>query len=232
MSISRCLASGLLASVLVTVTVSAKAEERPDVVRSATHMLKELVGPELWAQPGLENQAADADADAARGALPCDHTPVGPPPDPGVGDSWDWYIWSLAGFPEATLQSCTVRGMSENLYVVVQDSQWNVTVDQEQVDTILSHFEDQSIGDYPDQGIWDLNTTWFGDPPNPLDDDPRVYILYFDLDVNADGFFWAFDQSCDDVAAFHSNECDVVYLNASDFDGAGPYLLPVVAHDP
>ena len=83
----------------------------------------------------------------------------------------------------------------------------------------------------PDPGIWDLNQAHFGNPPDALDQDPRVYILYYDFDVNSDGFFWGFDQECDDVAAFHSNETDVVYMNCSDFDPAGPYLLAVLAHE-
>ena len=211
-----------LISNLGTPVEASGPEVRPDVVRSATSSLKQAVGPELWAEPGLSQRS---------GVLPCDHTPVGPPPSPGLGDSWNWYIWALNGFPTATLQSCTVRGMSEHAYVVVEDSQWNVNIDQSKVDLILSHFEDQSIGQFPDQGIWDLNTTWFGDPPDAIDQDGRVYILYYDFDVNSDGFFWAFDQECDDTAQFHSNECDVVYMNSSDFDPAGSYLLAVVAHE-
>lgn len=201
-----------------------RSSTRPLVNRSATAGLRQLVGDELWTQP--------ATAPSARGGvLPCDGTAVGPPPTPGIGDSWDWYIWRLNGFPEADLKSCTVRGMGPNCYVVVEDTQWNVNVDQTQVDEIVLAFETQSIGIYPDQGIWEIDTAHFGDPPDPLDADPRVYILYYDFDVNADGFFWAFDQTCDDVAAFHSNECDVVYMNCSDFDPAGPYLLAVLAHE-
>ena len=58
-----------------------------------------------------------------------------------------------------------------------------------------------------------------------------MYILYYDFDVASDGFFWSFDQQCDNVAQFHSNECDVVYMNCSDFDPAGSYLLAVLGHE-
>ncbi|MBZ0269361.1 hypothetical protein K8I85_14500, partial [bacterium] len=156
---------------------------------------------------------------------------VGPPPSPTIGSTWDWYLWQLAGFPVATLESCTVRGMGDHCYVVVQDSQWNVNVNQAQVDTIVDRFENTSIGPFPSQGIWDLNTSHFGMPPDNLDQDPRVYFVYYDFDVSSDGFFWGFDQQCDDVAQFHSNECDVVYMNCSDFDPAGEYLLAVLAHE-
>jgi len=131
----------------------------------------------------------------------------------------------------ADLKSCTVRGMGDHCYVVVEDSQWNVNMNQSKVDTIVDHFENMSIGSFPTQGIWDLDTAHFGQPPDNLDQDPRVYILYYDFDVSSDGFFWSFDQQCDNVAQFHSNECDVVYMNCSDFDPAGSYLLAVVAHE-
>jgi hypothetical protein len=121
--------------------------------------------------------------------------------------------------------------MGPNCYVVVEDSQWNVKINQAQVDTIVAHFENTSIGPFPSQGIWDLDTSHFGNPPDNLDQDPRVYILYYDFDVSSDGFFWGFDQECDDVAQFHSNECDVVYMNCSDVDPAGSYLLAVLAHE-
>ena len=104
-------------------------------------------------------------------------------------------------------------------------------MDQAQVNTIVEAFENSSIGSFPTQGIWDLNTSHFGQPPDVLDGDPRVYLLYYDFDVNSDGFFWAFDQECDDVAQFRSNECDVVYLNCSDNDPAGDFLLAVLAHE-
>jgi len=221
----RPLASASLVALVLTAAL-ARADElpdlpgspRPDFTRCATSELRESYGP--FEIPG-----------AIRAGLPCGHTPVGPPPNPGIGTSWDWYIWRLNGFPEADLKSCTIRGMGDHCYVVVEDSQWNVNIDQAQVDTIVDHMENQSIGDFPAQGIWDLNTAYFGDPPNLLDDDERVYVLYYDFDVNADGYFWGFDQECDDVAQFHSNECDVVYMNCSDFDPAGSYLLAVLAHE-
>jgi len=196
------------------------AAERPSSARCATATLRASIGEELWSSPG-----------SLRGVLPCDHTPVGPPSNPQIGTSWDWYIWRLNGFPMADLKSCTVRGMGDHCYVVVEDSQWNVNIDQSQVDVIVDHFENTSIGSFPTDGIWTLDTTHFGDPPDALDQDPRIYILYYDFDVSSDGYFWSFDQQCDDVAAFHSNECDVVYMNCSDFDPAGSYLLAVLAHE-
>jgi hypothetical protein len=68
-------------------TSEAPASERPASVRCATSNLREAYGPWIDASEG------------ERGALPCDHTPIGPPANPQIGDSWDLYIWRLNGFP-------------------------------------------------------------------------------------------------------------------------------------
>ncbi len=154
-----------------------------------------------------------------------------PPANPQVGDTWDWYIWDLGGYPVATLKPCTVRGMGDNCYVVVDDDEWNVSIDQTAVDRIVTHFEDQSVGFFPGLGIWDLNTTHFGDPPNPLDNLDRVFLLYYRFNIAADGYFWSFDQYPDGTLAFASNEADVVYLATDSGDAGGNYMLGVAAHE-
>jgi hypothetical protein len=154
-----------------------------------------------------------------------------PPPNPQVGDTWDWYIWDLSGFPTATLKPCTVRGIGSNSYIVVDDDEWNVSITQADVDRIVAHFEDQSVGSFPDQGIWTLNTSHFGDPPNPLDGLDRVFLLYYRFNIAADGYFWIYDQFPDGTQPFASNEADVVYLATDSFEPASNYMLAVAAHE-
>lgn len=154
-----------------------------------------------------------------------------PPANPQVGDTWLWYIWDLGGYPTASLKPCTVRGMGDHSYVVVDDDEWNVSINQSDVDRIVSHFEDQSVGAFPDQGIWDLNTSHFGDPPNPLDGLDRVFLLYYRFDISADGYFWVFDQFPDGSMSFSSNEADVIYLATDNGDPGGDYMLAVAAHE-
>jgi len=156
-----------------------------------------------------------------------------PPVNPQIGDTWDWYIWDLSGMPVATLKPCTVRGMGANSYIVVDDEEWNVSINQTDVDRIVTYFEEQSLGLFPDLGIWELDTSHFGDPPNPLDGLPRIFLLYYRFNIPADGFFWVFDQFPDGTQPFASNEADVVYL-ATDSVGGGPstnYMLGVAAHE-
>ena len=154
------------------------------------------------------------------------------PPNPQLGDTWLWYIWDLGGMPVATRKPCTIRGVGDNVFVVVDDERWNVNgMDQAAVDRIVTHFEDQSVGNFPDQGIWDLNTSHFGDPPNNLDNQERIFLLYYQFDIASDGYFWAFDQYPDGSQAWASNEADVIYMATDNGDPGGDYMLSVVAHE-
>lgn len=208
--------------VILTTTVPGAAVDRvadtPLHGRCATIELQEKYGKYIR-EPGESRD------------LPCDYTPVGPPADVQIGSQWQWYIWSLNGYPEATLMNCTVRGSSEHAWIVVEDSQWDVKVTQADVDTVLNYFENESVGEFPTQGIWDLNTSHYGMPPDHLDQDGKVYIVYYDFDVSSDGFFWSYDQACDGTAAFASNECDALYMNCSDNSPSGNYMVGVLAHE-
>lgn len=154
-----------------------------------------------------------------------------PPEDPDVGDSWIWYTWKLAGFPVPEEKMCTVRGEGKNVYIVVDDSQWLTNVFQEDVDRMIEAWDNSSLGSFPEQGIYELDTTNFGPAPDELDEDPKIYVLYYDFDVSSDGFFWPFDQYPDGTQQFASNECEVLYMNSSVFDPGGDYLISVQAHE-
>ncbi len=154
------------------------------------------------------------------------------PEDPQLGDTWDWYIWDLGGYPEANLKPCTIRGVGENVFVVVDDEEWNVAgMDQDAVDRIIDHFDNQSVGPFPDQGIWDLNTSHFGDPPNNLDGQEKIFLLYYRFNISSDGFFWIFDQYPDGTQPWASNEADVIYMATDNGVPDGDYMMAVAAHE-
>ncbi len=121
--------------------------------------------------------------------------------------------------------------MGDHCYVVVDDEQWNVGMDQADVDRIVAHFDAMSVGQFPDQGIWDLNTSHFGAPPNNLDGLERIFLFYYRFDIASDGFFWIFDQYPDGSQSFASNECDVIYLATDSGQPASDYMLAVAAHE-
>lgn len=157
-----------------------------------------------------------------------------PPPDPQIGDSWIWWLWSHETMPPDFVQrSCTIRGKTDRGYVVVEDSEWLVSIDQADVDIILERWENSSIGPYPTQGIYEIDSLSFGEPPDELDNDPRVYLMWFDFGISADGFFFWFDEYLDGLyLPYRSNECEVLYLNPYSQGGpSGDYMLSVIAHE-
>jgi hypothetical protein len=156
---------------------------------------------------------------------------MSPPADPKVGDSWLWYTWRLAGPPTAVQKMCTVRGEGTTVYVVVEDTQWQTRVFQDDVDAIVNAWDNASIGTHPTEGIYELDTTHFGPAPDELDNDPKIYVLLYDFDISADGFFWVFDEYPDGSQPYASNECEVLYINCSDSDPGGSYLISVMAHE-
>ncbi len=135
--------------------------------------------------------------------------------------------------PHFEQKVCTVRGKSDRGYVVVEDSEWLVTIDQADVDSILEHWNNFSIGSYPDMGIYELDSLCFGDPPDELDNDPSIYLTWYNFHINADGFFFFFDEYSEGTyPEYHSNECEVLYLNTTSTGGpSGNYMHAVMAHE-
>jgi hypothetical protein len=215
---ARSLLSPMIVAIAIALAAPAAAIEclTPQLPRPAGHpadIRADLEARGLW----------------QKGADPA----LSPPADPQVGDSWLWYVWDLGGFPVANLKPATVRGMGQHCYVVVDDEEWGVSMTQADVDRIVEHFDQTSVGQFGDQGIWDLNTSHFGTPPDPLDGLDRIFLFYYRFDISADGFFWVYDQFPDGSQPFASNECDVVYL-ATDSSGGPPasdYMIAVAAHE-
>ena len=160
--------------------------------------------------------------------------PTAPPPNPQVGDSWVWWLWVHAPMPPHFEQRvCTVRGKSDHAYVVVENTQWGVNITQANVDAILERWENTTIGPYADEGIYAINSQIFGQPPDELDNDPRVYLMWFNFGISSDGFFFYFDEYPEGTfPGYHSNECETLYLNCGHGQSPqGDYMLSVVAHE-
>jgi hypothetical protein len=220
------LAVGALSSFAPRVAAAAPDSSPSRLSRSMTpQILQEYQSRGLATLPGKAARA---------------HGPGGqmtPPANPQVGDSWNWYIWYFAGGPPHYLiRSCTVRGVGVNCYIVVEDTQWGTRVDQADVDAIVAAWDNHSYGQWPNQGFYQLDTDAFGQPPDMLDNDPKIYTLLYDFDVSTvDGFFWVYDEYFDGWDPnYRSNECEVVYVDASTADPGGPggaYLTSVMSHE-
>lgn len=201
---------------LIVCTTASSMEMLPDGLMPRDIVVPEPseMGPDvLWPYPGFSTT---------------------PPENPQVGDSWLWWLWVGETWPPNFEQAmCTVRGIGERCYVVVKDDEWLVNIDQTDVDIIIDSWENWSVGAFPDLGIYELDSLAFGAPPDELDGDPRIYLLYYNVGSIAAGFFFMFDEYPEGTYPnYHSNECEVCYLNPVSPGGpSGEMMLAVAAHE-
>ena len=176
-----------------------------------------------------------------------------PPDDPRTGDSWLWWLFLHSPMPPHFEQrSCTVRGKSGNLTIVVEDSAWGSSISESDVNLIIERWNNSSIGPYPDQGINELLSSHFGVFPNPdnyplktgsstavseaMSGESPIYLLYYNCGSVGDGFYFWWDLYPDGYdEAYPSNECAVVYLNPTGASGkhspSDNFMTAVAAHE-
>jgi hypothetical protein len=142
-----------------------------------------------------------------------------------------WWIWDLSVMPPSDTQICaTVRGEGDNVYVLVEDATWEVTVDQDMVDTLIEAWDVATPSDST-TGIFDQVVGLFGDPPDEFDDDPKIYLFLYEMEGymgnSFDGYFKVDDQN--DV--WNSNRHEMLHINTVTNAPDGDYSLSVQAHE-
>lgn len=141
---------------------------------------------------------------------------------------------------------CVFTGPTSYLYVA--DDQWGSTVDEAMARTLMITWEYRAGAAAldPMQGLFSNDRLVFGDIPDTLDQDPRMYVLLVDIPdyvndegetFSFDGYFNAYDQMTDAEAQrstfglYHSNEVEMLYLNSRIRPVTDPYTLAVAAHE-
>jgi hypothetical protein len=147
-----------------------------------------------------------------------------------VGQARTWWATNLKqGDPNYNKEyktSSTCRAVGNNCYIFVEDSLWtNTTVTKPAVDSILTAFELRTPAD-PAKGIFQLDTMYFGNPPD-IDKDPKIIILILDIKDNFSGsggyvagYFSAQNEYPESVVhqpgtSYHSNEAEIYYVDAN-----------------
>lgn len=168
-------------------------------------------------------------------------------PDDGslynVGDSRTFWAYDLSVMPpEEKEVPASARAITANTYVFVEDALWNDgTVTQAMLDSLVERLETSTpVGSInEEQGIIANNVDLFGPVPDALDGDPRFYILLMNIEgfqnFEFDGFFRSFDQlpDADAVAqaGYHSNEVEMLFLNAEIRPADSEVTESVIAHE-
>ena len=157
-----------------------------------------------------------------------------------VGDTHTFWRWNLAVMPPTWSQaSSTCRAVGAHSYIFVADSEWNVHINQANVDSILVRLEDRTVND-PNQGAIEMDISLFGPIPDELDNDPRLIVFYSALGsfqgTSFDGYFSPYNQVTEAQAQQmnppgHSNECEMIYMTCSPLSPVAPIRLSVLAHE-
>ncbi len=132
-----------------------------------------------------------------------------------VGDTWDFTVYNIED--ENYYQvSATLRAIGANCQIWVEDAHWDTFVTQNEVDSILANLEEYTSPTSidPSKGIYEIDTEYFGEPPN-VDGDGLVDFLVLDIQDGWDGeggfvagFFFTGDQS-------GYNNRDILYLDSN-----------------
>lgn len=152
---------------------------------------------------------------------------------PIVGTQIDFWVWDLTVMPPTDAQvTATCRGVSDHGYIFIEDTQWNVSMDQNDVDAILAVWDEATPANSvdPAEGVYDIETELFGEPPD-VDGWPGIVLLYYDMGCFNDTCFDGFYRYDDQLATAHSNQMDMLHLAAANTDPGADYMLGVTAHE-
>ncbi|MBI5502647.1 MAG: hypothetical protein HY907_20545 [Deltaproteobacteria bacterium] len=147
----------------------------------------------------------------------------------------EFWIWDLSVMPPRDTQiCCSLRGEGEHEHVWVEDEQWGPTVDSSGVDEIVRRWDvetpDGSID--PSQGIFEILTGVFGDPPDAFDGDPKIYILLYGMEPFGSSEFDGYFRSDDQTGSATSNRHEMIHINSMTSRAvASPYMIGVMAHE-
>ncbi len=141
-----------------------------------------------------------------------------------------FWTWDLTGMPPGNIQmDAACRGIGEHVAVYVSDDVWGVNMDEQDVIDIVEAFESSTPAD-PGQGIYDILTGTFGDPPD-VDSDPRIVLFYHSLGSYMGSAFDGFFRAQDETTCGTCNATEMLFLEAVHNPVAEPYMLSIIAHE-
>ena len=157
-----------------------------------------------------------------------------------LGEKRLFWLQNMSVMPPQQVQAeMTCRALGKHCYVMVDDSSWNAgLVDSADAARIAERFDNSSPRD-SSHGVWYHNTTNLGRPPDEIDSDSLIYLLYYNVGVfhgnQFDGFWQYFDEYYDTTSmrrwGYHSNEVECVYLDLYPNNPSSDYRMAIAAHE-
>jgi len=173
----------------------------------------------------LDAEAPDAGVDSA-----IDAAPDAGPTEACPSETQDFIVYDLTvmppGYPTKTFH-CAAAG--EHGVVWAEQSIWDTHFTQTDALSVLRAFDQETPAD-PTRGIYEVTTSTFGPPPD-VDDNGKVFLLFYDLGSYASSDFDGFIRPEDVLGSAHSNHADIVYLDGVRNDPTSEYVLGVLAHE-
>ncbi|MCB9248163.1 MAG: hypothetical protein H6613_06285 [Ignavibacteriales bacterium] len=132
-----------------------------------------------------------------------------------VGTAKSWFAYNFTSESFYSVPS-TCQAIGTNCYVFVEDAIWNSRVTLENVNAIITDF-DNSTPANPNKGIYQTDVETFGNPPD-VDNDPRIIILILDIKdgySGSGGYVAGYFHSVNQIAMANSNNAEIYYLDAN-----------------
>ncbi|MCK5133476.1 MAG: T9SS type A sorting domain-containing protein [Candidatus Sabulitectum sp.] len=153
-----------------------------------------------------------------------------------VGDVINfWAIDESGSVPMFYLTSATCRFSGELSYIFVEDTQWGINFNQSAVDSLSKALEGS-------EGITATDAEYFGDIPDLIDNDPRVYYLILNIRDGYGiggqrwyiaGYFSPYNMFTEYEArnyyGGHSNEVEMLYIDC--YPGLASEAMLTASHE-
>ncbi|MCD4820257.1 MAG: T9SS type A sorting domain-containing protein [Candidatus Cloacimonetes bacterium] len=157
-----------------------------------------------------------------------------------VGDQVTYWAFDLSVMPPGWVQiPSTCRAVGEYCYVFVADEDWDLYMDESDVQIVFNYLENETMaGD--DFGAVEMDIQKFGEIPDELDNDPKLIVFYSALgsfgSSTFDGYFSSYNQVTEAEAQQfnppgHSNECEMIYMTCHPLNPTDPVRISVLAHE-
>ena len=144
-----------------------------------------------------------------------------------VGQTYTWWATDQSTSSQFEYQvPSTCKAVGNNCYIFVEDDLWSSgRIDQTAVTAMQNAFDSSTPAD-ASKGIYQLDTQYFGNPPN-VDNDPRIIILILDVKdgwsgsgAYTAGYFQPLNEYSDATAQSlgsnrHSNQGEIYYIDGN-----------------
>jgi hypothetical protein len=141
-----------------------------------------------------------------------------------LGSAKLWYADNFTNNSRYQVPS-TCKGIGANCFIFVEDASWNTNlVTQDAVDSVRIYFDSKTPAD-PSRGIFETDTSAFGDPPD-VDSDPKIIILLLNILDGytgsggfVGGYFYSFNEVDPSIPGYHtSNFAEIFYIDTNPMD--------------